>query len=38
MTPELERVIFWTEDGSGVQILSHPELTSRAVAARCRPL
>jgi transposase-like protein len=22
----LERVIFWTEDGSGVQILSHPEL------------
>lgn len=22
----LERVIFWTEDGSGVQMLSHPEL------------
>jgi hypothetical protein len=22
----LERVIFWTEDGNGVQILSHPEL------------
>jgi hypothetical protein len=23
---QLERVVFWTEDGSGVQILSHPEL------------
>ena len=22
----LERVIFWTEDGNGVQIISHPEL------------
>jgi hypothetical protein len=27
----LEQVIFWTEDGSGVQILSHPELAKGQV-------
>jgi hypothetical protein len=27
----LERVVFWTQDGSGVQILSHPELAKGQV-------